>query len=277
MTGSLISTERHLGRLSQSRDNNFLLLRFVAASLVVFSHSFGLTGHGEIEPLYQLAHFSLGSLAVDIFFVISGFLVCKSWYSRLNMIDYLFARFQRIYPALWVAVALCAFVIGPIFTRFPISQYLSHLDLYKFVIENATLLPKGVFTTLPGVFDEHLIASVNSPLWTLPYELKMYLLLAVMSIIGLTARYIFLPIFVIIAFVGFALAYAGWIPKLATATEWLRFLFFFFAGSLFYVKRERIYISSRLVAAVIILLAMAFTTFTNEDVRRLSVAFGVGA
>jgi len=193
------------------------------------------------------------------------------------MIDYLFARFQRIYPALWVAVALCAFVIGPIFTRFPISQYLSHLDLYKFVIENATLLPKGVFTTLPGVFDEHLIASVNSPLWTLPYELKMYLLLAVMSIIGLTARYIFLPIFVIIAFVGFALAYAGWIPKLATATEWLRFLFFFFAGSLFYVKRERIYISSRLVAAVIILLAMAFTTFTNEDVRRLSVAFGVGA
>lgn len=56
----------------------------------------------------------------------------------------------------------------------------------------------------------------------LPYELKMYLLLAVLSIIGLTARYIFLPVFVSIAFVGFALAYVGWVPKLAVATEWFR-------------------------------------------------------
>lgn len=161
MMGRVTSRQRGLGELSQGRDNNFLLLRFVTASLVVFSHSFGLTGHGEIEPLYRLAHFSLGSLAVDVFFVVSGFLVCKSWYSRLNIIDYLFARFQRIYPALWVAVALCAFVIGPIFTRFPIAQYFSYLDLYKFVAENATLLPKGVFTTLPGVFDGHLLVSVN--------------------------------------------------------------------------------------------------------------------
>lgn len=273
MTGRLISRQRHLGRLSQGRDNNFQLLRFVAASLVVFTHSFGLTGHGEIEPLYQLAHFSLGSLGVDVFFVISGFLICKSWYSRLNIIEFLFARFQRIYPALWVAVAFCALVIGPIFTRFPIGQYLSHLDLYKFVAENATLLPKGVFTTLPGVFQDHSLVSVNSPLWTLPYELKMYLLLAALSIIGLTARCIFLPTFVAVAFVGFTLAYSGWVPKLMVATEWLRFLFFFFAGSLCYVHRERIYISRHLAATVIILFAIAFIMFTNEDVRRLSVAF----
>lgn len=269
MIERLASRDMYLDRLSQNRDNNFQLLRFIAASLVVFSHSFGLTGHGEIEPLYQLAHFSLGSLAVDVFFVISGFLICKSWYNRLNIIDYLFARFLRIYPALWVAVALCAFVIGPIFTRFPIGQYLSHLDLFKFVAENATLLPKGVFTTLPGVFEG---LSVNTSLWTLPYELKMYLILAALSFVGLTTRYIFLPTFVVVVFMGFALAYPGWVPKLAVATEWFRFLFFFFAGSLSYVYRERIYISGHLIVAVVILLAVAFIIFTNVDVRRLSVA-----
>lgn len=272
MKRHLISTQTNLGRLSQGRDNNFLLLRFVAASLVIVTHSFGLTGHGEIEPLYQLTHFSLGSLAVDIFFVTSGFLVCKSWYNRLNIIDYLFARFRRIYPALWMAVAFCAFVIGPIFTRFPIAQYLSDPDLYKFVAENATLLPKGVFTTLPGVFQDHSVASVNLPLWTLPFELKMYLVLAALSVIGLSARFFFLPMLVAVAFVGFALAYSGWIPKLAVTTEWFRFLFFFFAGSLCYVHRERIYISHHLAAAVIILLAISFIMLSNEDVRRLCIA-----
>lgn len=270
MTERLASREIRLSRLTQDRNNNFQLLRFIAASLVVFSHSFGLTGHGEIEPLYQLAHFSLGSFSVDAFFVISGFLICKSWYNRLNLIDYLFVRFLRIYPALWVAVAFCAFVIGPIFTQLPIGQYLSHLDLFKFVAENTTLLPKGVFTTLPGVFEG---LSVNTSLWTLPYELKMYLILAVLSFVGLTTHYIFLPTFVVVVFVGFALAYPGWVPQLAATNEWLRFLFFFFAGSLCYVYRDRIYISGYLVAAVVILLAITFIIFTNVDMRRISVAF----
>src|SRR5690606_41809768 len=48
----------------------------------------------------------------------------------------------------------CVFLVGPIFTSLPLVEYLSHIDTIKFLLENTTLIIKGVFTTLPGVFEE---------------------------------------------------------------------------------------------------------------------------
>src|SRR5690606_24658626 len=106
----------------------------------IFTHAFGVTGNGKDEPLVQLCGLSLGSLAVDVFFVVSGFLITKSWYRRQDLVEYLFARFMRIFPALWLAVGLCVFVIGPLFTTLPAATYFTHIDTIKFLLENTTLL-----------------------------------------------------------------------------------------------------------------------------------------
>ena len=39
--------------LARERNNNFNLLRFLAASAVIFSHSYALTGRGLDEPLLR--------------------------------------------------------------------------------------------------------------------------------------------------------------------------------------------------------------------------------
>ena len=70
-----------VGVRAQGRDNNFNLVRFCAAFLVLVSHSWPLTAT-PAEPLERLAGFSLGHLGVDVFFVVSGFLVTGSLLAR---------------------------------------------------------------------------------------------------------------------------------------------------------------------------------------------------
>ena len=52
--------------------NNFDAIRIAAASMVLLSHHYALTG--QVEPSFFGIH-SLGGLAVTVFFVISGYLV----------------------------------------------------------------------------------------------------------------------------------------------------------------------------------------------------------
>ncbi|WP_372340911.1 acyltransferase family protein [Paraglaciecola sp.] len=64
-----------LSSYANGRDNNFNLIRFIAACLVLFSHSFALVlGGGLHEPLRGFLNMTLGTIAVDIFFITSGFL-----------------------------------------------------------------------------------------------------------------------------------------------------------------------------------------------------------
>ena len=85
-----------LGDVAQNRDNNLNLLRFLAAATVALSHSFLLvTGDPESRPLMKATGFSIGYHAVDIFFVISGFLVTQSWMRRSSLLDFTVARALR--------------------------------------------------------------------------------------------------------------------------------------------------------------------------------------
>jgi peptidoglycan/LPS O-acetylase OafA/YrhL len=59
----------------RGRDNNFNLIRFLAAALVIWTHAFGLLDRTSFEPVFRTFHLGAGDLGVDIFFVLSGFLV----------------------------------------------------------------------------------------------------------------------------------------------------------------------------------------------------------
>ena len=253
--------------LSRGRDNNLNLVRFIAASMVVYTHAFGVTGHSD--PMVGLCNISAGSFAVDIFFVISGFLVTKSWYRHNSVRAYLQARCLRIFPALWVAVFLCVFAVGPVVTQVSLAQYFSSLDTAKFLLENTTLLPKGVFLTLPGVFLDGHLHEVNIPLWTLPYELKMYLAIGAFSLIGLTPRRWFLPFAVIASFSVFALSEVGLIH--VADRQLFRLVFFFFSGALTYRFAGSVRLSWRYAAALAVV-GLLLAIPAQPEIRRLILA-----
>lgn len=73
--------------LSQAsdREDNFAAIRIVAAVLVIFGHAFPLTG--TVGPGY-LGN-PVSTLAVKVFFVISGYLISGSWLRDPNALRYM--------------------------------------------------------------------------------------------------------------------------------------------------------------------------------------------
>jgi peptidoglycan/LPS O-acetylase OafA/YrhL len=167
------------------RENNFNLIRLVAAGGVLVTHGYALVGlPPSQEPLRGLVGISFGTVAVDSFFITSGFLVTGSLLVHRRLVEFLWARVLRIFPALFVLVLLMTFALGPCFSVLPASVYLRHEEVFGFLITNLTLV-NGVAFYLPGVFDSNPFPrAVNASLWTLPYEVWMYLSL---FLIGLMA------------------------------------------------------------------------------------------
>ena len=88
-------------------------MRAIAAVLVVVHHVAWKAEQYSNDPLYW---FRVGGVGVDLFFIISGFIMCYTTTSRIVRADqFIKARIRRIIPIYWLltVVALCAFLIAP--------------------------------------------------------------------------------------------------------------------------------------------------------------------
>ena len=161
------------------RDNNFNLIRLMAALAVIVTHSFPVLGLPPDRGFaFDNPGLSLGDVAIDVFFVTSGFLVTGSLFNRGSLIAFLWARALRIYPALWAMLVLTVFVLAPALTSLTLAGYFSAPKTYEYFSKCATLIG-GVRWSLPGVFEATpLKGEFNGSLWTLPVELRLYLTLA---------------------------------------------------------------------------------------------------
>lgn len=192
------------------------------------------------------------AIAVDVFFVASGFLVGRSLLVRGDLKDFFASRVLRIYPALIVLALLCAFVLGPIVTVLPLREYLSIKAVYSFAILDSVMLVPGYFRyQLPGVFttlDSHFGDTVNGSLWTLPWELWMYCSLAVLFLLR-ALRPVPLAIVAVAVSVAFALTPgAGLVYDNYTHIA-VRFVAFFYSGVAFYVFRRHVPLTPVILAA----------------------------
>lgn len=98
------------------KTNNFDFLRLLFSSLVIVSHSYYLTLNekNEIAKVLTNGQFSLGELAVNCFFIISGYLIYKSLGRSNNWKNYMKKRILRLYPAL-IIMLLFTLAIVPFF------------------------------------------------------------------------------------------------------------------------------------------------------------------
>ena len=100
-----------LSDVIDSKNNNFNLIRMIAATAVIISHSYALAlGDRDAEPIKNIIGISLGEIAVNIFFITSGLLVCRSICFRSNLKSFIVARVLRIYPALIFSVFFLYFL-----------------------------------------------------------------------------------------------------------------------------------------------------------------------
>ena len=135
------------------RDNNFNLIRLAAALSVIFSHSVAVLGlPSSREFFFDHLGLSLAEMAVDVFFVTSGFLVTGSLVNRGDVIAFLWARALRIYPAIWVMLVLTVFALAPALTTLPLADYFTSPKTHEYFAKCATLIG-GVRYSLPGVFE----------------------------------------------------------------------------------------------------------------------------
>jgi len=221
------------------RDNNFNLIRMIAASSVLISHAFPLAlGAGTIEPLEPYIDRSLGSVAVVIFFAISGFLIARSFDRRKDVAEWLAARFMRLWPGLTVVLALTLFVLGPIVTQLPLAAYFEHWETLTYALRNLTLA--SLQYGLPGVFEGNPYGPpINGSLWTLFHEVVCYAGVLVAGAIGLLrARRLFTLLFAV--YLAIYCLY-DLIESLHPKIDAFHDLSYpFVVGCLFYVWRDRI-------------------------------------
>ena len=151
-------------------------LRLVAALSVAAYHYLAFDKAGaawgqrpsSIFPQWSGAA-AYGWLGVEVFFVISGFVICMSCWGR-SLGDFARSRISRLYPAYWAAVVLTTVVV----TLTPaIDQDVSLPD----ALVNLTMLQDAVD-----------VQRVDDVYWTLWVELRFYLLFAFVVWGGLTFR-----------------------------------------------------------------------------------------
>lgn len=153
---------------ASSRQNNFDAIRLIAALTVLVAHAWPLTGRAHPPTIAGIPIFTL---AVYVFFAVSGYLIAVSWKNSRSTMGFLRRRFFRIFPALVLVVIVTTFVIGPIVTEFSTADYFASPRSWNY-LTNVTLFASY---DLPGVFLDHPKTAVNGSLWTLGLEFMCYL------------------------------------------------------------------------------------------------------
>ncbi|MBB3559910.1 peptidoglycan/LPS O-acetylase OafA/YrhL [Rhizobium sp. BK512] len=252
----------------------FNFLRLALALTIVFYHvltadGYYGTAHG---PVLWFFEYSL----VPMFFALSGFLITASA-QRLDLANFLLNRALRIVPALAVDILICAFIIGPAVTTLPLGEYFTDAGFLAYLMNIIGM----VQLQLPGVFTSNPIQQVNGALWTIPWEITCYIIMAFMMITGVvrrqTATFLLLAAFLIAG-----LAIEHFVPVRPGVGYGLHTLFVirgaqlitaFLCGVLAYQFRGRIPMSRALfsisVAVALIAMIVLDTRATESVANRL--------
>ncbi len=188
-------------------------LRGVAALLVVLFH---YTMHKEEAAL----GFKLGTTGVDLFFMISGFVILFSLENVWHYKQFIINRISRLYPTYWACVSLTFLSIigGALYknsSHIDVLQYLGNLSMFQFYL---------------GISD------IDGSYWTMIIEMLFYMVMLLLFHFRLL-KYLNTIFLTTTLLTVIAMNYTvenSWIRKIYDNFPLLQYLPMFHIGTIFY-------------------------------------------
>lgn len=256
-------------QIAGRKSNSLNIIRLLLALMVIFSHSFptalGPGGDTREEPIFNWTHRqeSSGAVAVNLFFLISGFLVTASWLRSKSVQDYLMKRVLRIYPGFIVSMAFSAALIWAVCPEFraavahPVGWFKSLLGDMLWLNTNS-INHQGVFAGNP------FRSTANASLWTIPWEFFCYLAVLVVGFFGLFKRRL---LFLIAALLGYEFYTISLFKGVGSLDECM---ICFLTGATVWLWRDKIPFSKRLACGCLVVLLV-----TSQFKPWLSLVFPI--
>lgn len=263
---------------AQNRNNNYDILRVIAALCILYTHSFDLLGKNTEETLMVLTDqkINFAYVGLVIFFTVSGYLIAKSADTSSSFKNYIWKRFLRIQPLLIVVSIVSILIIGPFFTTSSLTAYFTNTQTY-FYIRNVVPL-FGIQFTLPNVFITNIgDAGVNGSMWTLVVEERLYLILGLLFVHKIYFKKILITgilMLNILYFFNSVFSNGQFIPYLSGLH--IYYALVFLNGSLFYfIEIPFAKIKFKSFALISISFILYFTSFTifKNSIQVLLVPF----
>jgi peptidoglycan/LPS O-acetylase OafA/YrhL len=248
------------------KNNSIGFLRFLLASLVVWSHSPGLGGFG-VDPIARFSggFENGGTLAVAGFFFLSGFLITRSYGTSGSIVAFMWHRFLRIFPGFWVCLAASALVFAPLafaHQNASLAEFVSRANPLGYIVNNALLqIRQPTMGTL--VAQNPYSVSFNAPLWTLFYEFLCYISIAMLGYVGVLR---FRPFAVVVISVSLFVVFAAppllvkEINSVPPVFRIIEVILYFCLGACAFLYRELIPIRGWIAGLCAIAVALAMPT-----------------
>lgn len=204
------------GKKSNERIVILDVLRGIAALSVVIYH---------LSAKSKSVTFVYGTTGVDLFFIISGFVILMTLEKTKKGIDFITGRFSRLYPTYWTAV-IFTFTLQAITYKFYFHQAISNEKWIQGLV-NLTM-----FQTYFGIHD------LDGPYWTLILEMSFYIFMYVLFVTKQLNNIINISLIMMV--LAFVMRYSGYMPfaKIwSVICYWLPFLSYlplFISGIMFY-------------------------------------------
>lgn len=261
--------------MKTNHNNNFNLIRLLAASFVLVTHSYTLTNRGEGDILSRLTSGSLSFsyTAVATFFCISGFLILQSAINSSGFSSFFFRRVLRIIPGLIGSLCFAVFILGPIFTTLSLKQYFTSLGTFKPLLSAFIYIQQY---TIDSVFSTNPNHALNGSLWTLKYEFTCYIVCFLCVYLKLYRQRIFF-LFLLILMLLFRIIIGNrlfWYDYASPLFLWhnIRYInewfWFFLSGMVFYLYKDTFKING-LFLIILLLVYTVFAAFKMEQVLRI--------
>jgi peptidoglycan/LPS O-acetylase OafA/YrhL len=187
---SLIDEAPTLHTVISTNDNNYHLVRLFLSASVVYYHAFGMTNthsyYQIISPPSVASFASIGTAAVALFFFLSGLFVTNSYRKEQSFIKFGIKRFLRIMPGFIVCMMVTALLASAISHPNDYWKFFLFPGFYEYITQNILM---DIRYTIRGVFDGlPLEGTINGSIHTIPLEVRMYAILAVLGIASFLRR-----------------------------------------------------------------------------------------
>jgi peptidoglycan/LPS O-acetylase OafA/YrhL len=247
------------------KDNNFGLLRLLFAALVVISHSPELVdGDRSREILTQVfGTMSFGEFAVDGFFLISGYLITKSFIQSTSIESYLLKRFLRIYPAYLVSFWVCALIIAPfVGGEGSVLSIIGHG-----ILRMLSMSPPEVPGAFRGLHCAELpVLALNGSMWTILYEFLCYLATMVLGLLNMLETK---NRALLLALVGVLLLLNATGVAPSNMANIVRFGAVYGVGALYYLFRDNIRLTN---GGALVAVALLIALFPHSQLAEAALA-----